>query len=547
MSLYAAFSDAPNFSLLWFTRDDAYYYFKVAQNISEGRGSTFDGINPTNGYHPLWLLICIPIFAFARFDLILPLRILFLVMNGLCVGTGILLYRLIRKATSSPIGALAALYWIFNRRIYGVVYQQGLETGIAAFCIAWLLYSLSSFEQDWRTQSPTLKQIAMMALLATAVMFSRLDLVFFATLTGVWIVFRSSPLRYLLPLDILAIVASGLLAFLLRLGLPFYYSFSDAALTMVIVGLFIKIPFAYFAGLYQRPASWKLADLGLRIILTAIASALGIGAVMLFIASRGEYEGFPRTVLLMDAGFTILFFGLIRAAAFGLRNRAAPAQAIRPIDELRTKWRQWFREGITFYGVVFGALGLYMLYNKLAFGTGSPVSGLVKRWWGSLPGRVYGGSAKTMFSFFGLESDGDLSAWQPVTSILGQWSESLYQIRVDSDTRYILVLLLLIPVLYLLLLLRRNQSTRANNLLSIIPLLSAAWIQIISYNITGYSAIKEWYWVSQLILIVLLASLVTHIPVHYVMRIKHGQVLLWLCVAAMGLTMGSRHWRFTVK
>src|SRR4030042_943851 len=59
MSLYAALSDAQNLSWRWFTRDDAYYYFKVAQNISEGHGSTFDGINPTNGYHPLWMLVCI--------------------------------------------------------------------------------------------------------------------------------------------------------------------------------------------------------------------------------------------------------------------------------------------------------------------------------------------------------------------------------------------------------------------------------------------------------------------------------------------------------
>jgi len=83
ISLYAALSDAQNLSWHWFIRDDAYYYFKVAQNISEGQGSTFDGINPTNGYHPLWMLICVPIFALARVDLILPLRILLLVMSGL--------------------------------------------------------------------------------------------------------------------------------------------------------------------------------------------------------------------------------------------------------------------------------------------------------------------------------------------------------------------------------------------------------------------------------------------------------------------------------
>src|SRR5215204_7141448 len=80
ISLYGAFSDGQNFSRRWFTRDDAYYYFKVAQNISEGHGSTFDGINRTNGYHPLWMLICVPIFALARFDLILPLRILVMLM-----------------------------------------------------------------------------------------------------------------------------------------------------------------------------------------------------------------------------------------------------------------------------------------------------------------------------------------------------------------------------------------------------------------------------------------------------------------------------------
>src|SRR5687768_648390 len=124
--LYAALSDAYNFPAQWFTRDDAYYYFKVAQNIAEGHGSTFDGINPTNGYHPLWALICIPIFALARFDLILPLRILLLVLSGLSVATGILLYRLIGKVFAPAIGAMAALFWVFSFDILGIVYQHGL-------------------------------------------------------------------------------------------------------------------------------------------------------------------------------------------------------------------------------------------------------------------------------------------------------------------------------------------------------------------------------------------------------------------------------------
>src|SRR5512140_1925400 len=133
ISLYGAFADGQNFSRRWFTRDDAYYYFKVAQNISEGHGSTFDGINRTNGYHPLWMAICVPIFTLARFDLILPLRILLLVMSGLSVTTGILLYRLIGRVFTPAIGAMAALFWVFSRDVLDIVYQNGLESGIAAF------------------------------------------------------------------------------------------------------------------------------------------------------------------------------------------------------------------------------------------------------------------------------------------------------------------------------------------------------------------------------------------------------------------------------
>lgn len=43
--------------LIKFTSDDTYFYLKTALNFSLGNGSSFDGINPTNGYHPLWFFI----------------------------------------------------------------------------------------------------------------------------------------------------------------------------------------------------------------------------------------------------------------------------------------------------------------------------------------------------------------------------------------------------------------------------------------------------------------------------------------------------------
>ncbi|MFN8405638.1 MAG: hypothetical protein U0V48_19110 [Anaerolineales bacterium] len=271
ISVYAALSDAQNFSLRWFTRDDAYYYFKVAQNISEGHGSTFDGINKTNGYHPLWMLICIPIFSLARFDLVLPLRILLLVMSALQVSTAILLYRLLGKVFAPAIGAFAAIYWAFSFDILGNLYQQGLESGIAAFFVALLIYKLYEFEISYRANSITTKQIVSLGLIGALTIFSRLDLVFFVALAGLWVAFRAHALRYFLPLDVTTTAASVFLAFLLRLTLPDYYNYSTAAVTMAAPAFLIKIPLTFFFGLYDKHTLADFRTWMLRLFLSTSA------------------------------------------------------------------------------------------------------------------------------------------------------------------------------------------------------------------------------------------------------------------------------------
>ena len=46
-----------------FSHDDAFFYIKTSYNFSGGMGSTFDCINPTNGYHPLYFL-CLSVILF---------------------------------------------------------------------------------------------------------------------------------------------------------------------------------------------------------------------------------------------------------------------------------------------------------------------------------------------------------------------------------------------------------------------------------------------------------------------------------------------------
>ena len=91
-----AWRDAP-FSL---TFDDAFYYFGIARNVAHGHGSTFDGIDLTNGYHPLWMLLAVPVYALGL-DGTSAVRVL-LVVQVLCYG-----------------GALALVGWIGARAIDG--------------------------------------------------------------------------------------------------------------------------------------------------------------------------------------------------------------------------------------------------------------------------------------------------------------------------------------------------------------------------------------------------------------------------------------------
>lgn len=540
---YAAFSDAQNLSNRWFIRDDAYYYFKVAQNISEGHGSTFDGINPTNGYHPLWLWINVPIFALARFDLILPLRILLLLLSGLTAATAVLLYRLIGKVFTPALGAIAAIYWAFSKEVLIQVYQQGLETGIAAFFIILFVYKLYEFEKSWRTQPVTVKQLAILGVFAVLAMFSRLDLVFLAGMAGIWIVFRKHALRYLLPLDLVFVAVAVLLALIYRVTFREYYKVADVAMTMIAISLVVKIPAAYFFGLYQRQVISNLGSLLKRLVIFALTSSIIVGGAMILITPLAKFDGFPRLAIAYDLVATLLLFGIARLGVLGLKTETS-ADDPSPFKQLAANWKTWLTEGLAYFGVVVGVLGIYMLWNKLAFGTSSPVSGQIKRWWGSLDGKVYGGSAQNVMTFFGMDYRGEGNAWHPASNFLGNLAENLQAPGLQEIPRYLIVITVFALTFYLVLWINKPKAKNAIAQLGIIPLVGAAWIQVLSYHITGYSAFKEWYWTAQLLTVVIALSLLAGIFYQPLRRFRASQTALWLVAAAIGLSMGASYWTY---
>jgi len=544
---YAAFSDAYNLPNNWFTRDDAYYYFKVAQNISEGHGSTFDGINPTNGYHPLWMLICIPIFALARFDLILPLRILILLLAVMRAATSILIYRLLKDSLSHPIALLGALYWAFDLHVHWTAYQQGLETSVAAFTLVLFLYLLRRFEQDRKTAPIKMKQISILAVAATLVMFSRLDLVFLAGLFGLWIVFRDHPLRYLLPLDIALLTFSVLGAFILRIGLPDYYLYTNTAMLTLALSLVLKIPVFYFLGVYKHPKAHSKFHIIRQSAIGIAISDLAVLATILGLISLGIVEGsFPRSIPMIDAVISFILIATSRLV-ISLFSQKASLKNSSPIAALKANWRTWLKNGAVYYVILGGALGLYMLWNKLAFGTTTPVSGQIKRWWGTFASRVYGGAARSPLSFFGIDAESDFNAWAPITNLVDGWNSQIEMITIpiNYDLRYIIMLSLLLFGLGLLLLINRKRSARVTMDLALIPLLAGASIHIFSYNISGYSAVKEWYWINEMVAMLLVGALLLDIVTQALRRIPIVNIMLYLVVLAWGISSAIHAGRIT--
>lgn len=538
--LYAAFSDAYNFPNAWFSRDDAYYYFKVAQNITEGHGISFDGINLTNGYHPLWLLVCIPVFYLARFDLILPLRVLLMVMGILNAATAVLIYRLVSTSLSRAVGILAACFWAFNFYIHTTVYEFGLETPLAAFTIVLLLWKLSRFEKQWRTTPLTTRQLVVIGIIAVLAMFSRLDLVFLAFIAGIWVIFRGRPIRFLLPLDITVIFFSMTFSVMTRTGLEAYnILYTASAIEAVFLSLIVKILFLYFFGLYQHPKTKSIQATIRQAFLALTASTIFVAGIYLLLVQIGIGKNFPRSAFVIDWGISIVLILSLRLIAywFGRKNTQKIAE-VSPAADLLIQWKKWLTEGAVYYGIVGGSLALYMLFNQLIFGTTSPVSGQIKRWWGSLPDTVYESPAHNLTSFLGIGYQDTFDAWQPLSKFLLWIAKNTYALYPGADTtdeRYYLAMAILVALAVILTVITARTALVKITKMALIPLSTGCAIQIFSYTTSGYGGAKEWYWVSQMILVTLAGSLLIELIIRPLQKIKAVRLTFEFTAIMLGI------------
>jgi hypothetical protein len=188
------------------TFDDAFYYFGIARNVAHGHGSTFDGINLTNGYHPLWMLLSVPVFALGG-DGTPAVRVLLgfqvLCFGGALVVVAVVVARAIggwpRLRAARPAGdaawctgLVAAALALVGANPYVVkVIVNGMESGVLVLIDA-LILAVGASRRGRLLAGDRLGQFALGGLLALAVL-ARTDTVLLLAILGIWALAEARP------------------------------------------------------------------------------------------------------------------------------------------------------------------------------------------------------------------------------------------------------------------------------------------------------------------------------------------------------------------
>ncbi|MET4430137.1 MULTISPECIES: hypothetical protein [unclassified Mycolicibacterium] len=166
--------------------DDALYYPTVARSIASGLGSTYDGFTQTNGYHPLWCWLQIPIAALTSplgdITYLWFVKLLVVIVAALAV---IVWGQLIRRVTGSSWMAatfvlLLGAYWWSVHTLY-----SGMETPLVVLMMGVALLLAHRLLENHSTRTAVALGVAM-----AATLLARLDSVFFLGVLGCVVLLR---------------------------------------------------------------------------------------------------------------------------------------------------------------------------------------------------------------------------------------------------------------------------------------------------------------------------------------------------------------------
>lgn len=214
--------------------DDAFYYFEIARNIADGHGSTFDQINPTNGYHPLWAYLLVLVGVLVRSPEAFVTVVLILQSLMICYVWTIT-YSLLfpqKEKRALLLAGLISILFTWNYYIAKTVIN-GLESALfIALAATFLWLSVRAWSDRTRL---SWGRACVLGVVGALVILARLDGIFFvAGVLMAWIMIGESRPSQMWPrFAVVAIVPFA------ALGVYMYLNWRTFGLWMPVSG-FVK-------------------------------------------------------------------------------------------------------------------------------------------------------------------------------------------------------------------------------------------------------------------------------------------------------------------
>ena len=165
------------------------YYLTTARNIVGGTGVTLDGENPTNGFHPLWLVILCILQALVGSHQDTMFHVALTVSALLFVLTGWFICQQIRHDAGAWLVAPLAGLFFFNYRLVSIP-LGGLETALSGMTVV----VVARFVSRW-ADFLNLKRAATLGGLLGLAYLARMDALLLGVIVLAWLAYRSFRMR----------------------------------------------------------------------------------------------------------------------------------------------------------------------------------------------------------------------------------------------------------------------------------------------------------------------------------------------------------------
>ncbi len=157
------------------TVDDVFYYLNTAWNHVRLGYPTFDGIHPTNGFHPLWYLITLGQAQVAPSrEWLLQASIYFSILLGV-FSLGFI-YSIAKRLKNDVFGLVAGAIWAAYVMATTMV-TIGMENALTAFAFWWCLAALVGW---WKASKRGMIDALKLGLPVLILLWSRIDTLPFA-------------------------------------------------------------------------------------------------------------------------------------------------------------------------------------------------------------------------------------------------------------------------------------------------------------------------------------------------------------------------------